>query len=99
MQPEVFSNGLSGLWWAIITFTTVGYGDIVPVTLLGKLFGAILGFLGIVLIAVPTGIISSGFVESIQKEFHPQKKSSLQKEIARLKEQLALVEGLLEEEK
>lgn len=66
-QPEQFSNAFSGLWWAIATLTTVGYGDIYPVTALGKLLAAMIAMLGIGLVAVPTGIISAGFVELIEK--------------------------------
>ena len=56
----------SGLWWAISTFTTVGYGDIYPLTVAGKIFSAIIALLGIGLVAVPTGIISAGFMENIE---------------------------------
>ncbi len=62
-QPEKFNNAFSGFWWSIATFTTVGYGDIVPVTVAGKIFSSVITFLGLGLIAVPTGIISAGFVE------------------------------------
>jgi len=62
-QPEVFSNAFSGLWWAVATFTTVGYGDIFPITVGGKIMAGIIAVLGIGLVAVPTGIISSGFIE------------------------------------
>lgn len=65
-QPDVFSNAFSGLWWAISTFTTVGYGDIYPLTVAGKIFSAIIALLGIGLVAVPTGIISAGFMENIE---------------------------------
>lgn len=67
-QPEAFSNALSALWWAVATFTTVGYGDIYPVTVLGKILSAIIALLGIGLVAVPTGIISAGFTELIDEE-------------------------------
>jgi voltage-gated potassium channel len=67
-QPEAFSNAFSALWWAVATFTTVGYGDIYPVTAMGKLLSAIIAFLGIALVAVPTGIISAGFMEQINDE-------------------------------
>jgi len=67
-QPDVFQNAFSGFWWAIATLTTVGYGDIYPVTFLGKAFGAVIALLGIGLVAVPTGIISAGFVENISDE-------------------------------
>lgn len=63
VQPEIFQNGFSGLWWAVATFTTVGYGDIYPVTTPGRILSMIMAVLGIALVAVPTGIISSGFME------------------------------------
>ena len=58
-----FTNAFSGVWWAVSTLLTVGYGDIVPMTTLGKLLGAIITFLGVGMVAIPTGIISAGFVE------------------------------------
>lgn len=67
-QPDEFANALSALWWAVSTLTTVGYGDICPVTVLGKLLSAVIALLGIGLVAVPTGIISSGFMEQIRAE-------------------------------
>jgi len=66
-QPEAFKNAFSGLWWAVATLTTVGYGDIYPVTGLGRLFGAIIALLGIGMVAIPTGIISSGLIEHINQ--------------------------------
>lgn len=65
-QPEAFGNAFSALWWAVATFTTVGYGDIYPITVLGKILSAVIALLGIGLVAVPTGIISAGFMERIQ---------------------------------
>lgn len=62
-QPEVFKNAFSGIWWAASTLLTVGYGDIYPVTTLGKLFGIFIAFLGVGIVAIPTGIISAGFVD------------------------------------
>ena len=64
-QPDVFRNAFSGLWWAVATLTTVGYGDIYPVTVLGRIFGAVIALLGIGMVAIPTGIISSGLMERI----------------------------------
>lgn len=66
-QPEAFANAFSGLWWAVATLTTVGYGDIYPVTVLGRIFGAVIALLGIGMVAIPTGIISSGLVEHFNK--------------------------------
>lgn len=62
-QPEVFSNAFSGIWWATSTLLTVGYGDIYPITTMGKLFGIFISFLGVGMVAIPTGIISAGFVD------------------------------------
>ncbi len=67
-QPEAFDNAMSALWWAVATLTTVGYGDVYPVTILGKILSAVIAILGIGLVAVPTGILSSGFVESMEEE-------------------------------
>ena len=67
-QPEVFRNAFSGLWWAVATLTTVGYGDIYPVTNLGRLIGAFIAFSGLAAVAIPTGIISSGLSERISKK-------------------------------
>ncbi|MCL2055777.1 MAG: ion transporter [Oscillospiraceae bacterium] len=67
-QPEIFGNAVSGLWWAVITISTVGYGEIYPVTVLGKVLGAFFSIMSMGLIAVPTGIMSSGFVEKAREE-------------------------------
>lgn len=61
-QPDVFQNAFSGIWWATSTLLTVGYGDIYPITTLGKMFGIFISFLGVGMVAIPTGIISAGFV-------------------------------------
>ncbi|MCM1215102.1 MAG: ion transporter [Lachnospiraceae bacterium] len=62
-QPDVFVNAFSGIWWSISTLLTVGYGDIYPVTTLGKVVAIFVAILGVCAVAVPTGIISAGFVE------------------------------------
>ena len=62
-QPEVFSNAFSGLWWSVSTLLTIGYGDIYPITPLGKAVSIVITFLGVLMVAIPTGIISAGFVE------------------------------------
>lgn len=67
-QPEVFRNAFDALWWALATLTTVGYGDIYPITVWGRILSSIIAFLGIGLVAVPTGIISAGFMESVEQE-------------------------------
>ena len=67
-QPGVFSNAFSGIWWAVSTVLTVGYGDIYPITLLGKCMAIVIAFMGVLLVAIPTGIISAGFVEQYQRK-------------------------------
>jgi voltage-gated potassium channel len=65
-QPEAFSSITGALWWGIATLSTVGYGDIVPVTHLGKVLGAVVAMLGIGLFALPAGIIASAYVEELK---------------------------------
>lgn len=66
-QPENFSNAFSGIWWSVSTLLTVGYGDIYPVTIGGRLMAIVIAFLGVGMVAIPTGIISAGFVEYYTK--------------------------------
>lgn len=66
-QPDHFSNAFSGIWWSVSTLLTVGYGDIYPVTIGGKLMAIVIAFLGVGMVAIPTGIISAGFVEYYTK--------------------------------
>lgn len=67
VQPEQFPNVISSLWWAICTLTTVGYGDVYPVTAVGRFFAAVISLVGIGIIAIPTGIIAGGFSSAINK--------------------------------
>lgn len=73
-QPEQFASIGDSFWWAIATLTTVGYGDVYPVTALGKLLSGIIALIGIGFVALPTGIISSAFIEKIQKDKQKIKK-------------------------
>ena len=66
-QPEVFRNAFSGIWWSVSTLLTVGYGDIYPITSMGKIFGIFITFLGVGMVAIPTGIISAGFVDQYSR--------------------------------
>lgn len=65
-QPKVFSSIPASMWWAVATLTTVGYGDVYPVTVWGKLMASVIAVLGIGMFALPTGILGAGFVEEIQ---------------------------------
>ena len=66
-QPDVFSNAFSGIWWAVSTLLTVGYGDIYPITPLGQSLSIFITFLGVGMVAIPTGIISAGFVDQYSR--------------------------------
>ncbi len=67
VQPELFSSIPDAMWWGVATLTTVGYGDVYPVTKVGKLIGAVISILGIGMFALPAAILGSGFIEEIQK--------------------------------
>ena len=67
-QPEVFSSIPKTMWWGVATLTTVGYGDIYPITALGRFLGGVIAILGIGIFAIPTGIIASGFTEYVEKD-------------------------------
>ena len=66
-QPEKFASIPHTMWWAIVTMATVGYGDVVPHTPLGRMFGGVVMILGIVMFAVPAGILATGFATEIRK--------------------------------
>ena len=66
-QPDKFRNALSGMWWSVSALLTVGYGDVYPITILGKTMAVVISFLGVGAVAIPTGIISAGFVEQYTK--------------------------------
>lgn len=68
VQPEQFPNVIASLWWAICTLTTVGYGDVYPVTAIGRFFASVISLVGIGIIAIPTGIIAGGFSSAISKQ-------------------------------
>lgn len=65
-QPEAFSSIPKAMWWSVETLTTVGYGDIYPVTILGKILGSFIAILGIGLFALPAGILAGGFAEELK---------------------------------
>lgn len=66
-QPDQFKNAFSGIWWSVSTLLTVGYGDIYPITVMGRIMAIVISFLGVGMVAIPTGIISAGFVEQYTK--------------------------------
>ena len=78
-QPDVFKNAFSGLWWATSALLTVGYGDIYPITPWGEAASILITFLGVGMVAIPTGILSAGFTE-YEKE---QKTAQIMKQKAK----------------
>lgn len=74
VQPEKFPNIFASFWWAVATLTTIGYGDVYPITPAGQFLAALTALFGIGLVAIPTGIISMGFMEELSKEKENSKK-------------------------
>jgi voltage-gated potassium channel len=67
VQPEAFGTIPRAMWWATITLTTVGYGDVIPVTVAGKILGIVITILGVGMAALPAGIIASGFTREVNR--------------------------------
>lgn len=72
-QKEAFGSIPRAMWWAVATLTTVGYGDVYPVTILGKIFASVTAMAGIALIAMPTGILAAAFSEAVQSQDQKKK--------------------------
>ena len=70
-QPEAFGSIPQSLWWSVVTVTTVGYGDVTPVTSVGKAFTGVIALLGVLAVALPTGIVSAGFIEEFKRRSLP----------------------------
>ncbi len=71
-QPDVYENFFDALYWAVATLTTVGYGDIYPITTLGRSLSMLISLTGIAIVALPAGVIASAYTEELQEEdpFH-----------------------------
>lgn len=67
VQPEVFGSIPAAIWWSVATLTTVGYGDVVPVTILGKSIGVVVMVLGLAMFALPIGIVATAFAQEIHR--------------------------------
>jgi voltage-gated potassium channel len=67
-QPEAFGSIPAAMWWAVATLTTVGYGDVTPVTVPGKLFGSMVTVVGVGMVALPAGILSSAFSDHLRRQ-------------------------------
>lgn len=90
-QPAVFRNAFSGLWWAVATLTTVGYGDIYPVTVGGRILGAFIAFSGIAALAIPTGIVTAGLTERLNG--NSKTEAELERLMKKLSDQLDRAEA------
>ncbi len=66
-QPAAFSSIPASMWWAFATLTTVGYGDITPITTGGKMFGALITVVGVGMVALPTGILASAYTDQLRR--------------------------------
>ena len=86
-QPDAFSSIPASMWWGVVTLTTVGYGDIYPVTLIGKLLGASLAFFGIGVFVLPAGIVASGFAEKLRQEIEPDSLNQEERELESIEAQ------------
>lgn len=93
-QPDSFNNAFSGIWWAMSTVLTVGYGDICPVTTGGRIVAIIIALLGVCVVAIPTGVISAGFVEYYTKIKNENEDIHLSKEVGKKLKELAEAEGV-----
>ena len=71
VQPEAFGSIPRSLWWSVVTVTTVGYGDVIPITVAGKVFAGLIALLGILAVALLTGIVSAGFLEEFRQHSQP----------------------------
>jgi voltage-gated potassium channel len=96
-NPTGFPNIIATLWWAVVTLTTVGYGDVVPVTMLGKILNGITALIGIGVVALPTSILSAGFLEKVQERKRIEKEETEQLE-RQLLQELRQRNGEIEEE-
>ena len=72
VEPDTFENFFEAVYWATVSLTTVGYGDIYPVTTIGRVVTMVSSFVGIAIVALPAGIITAGYMDRIQKEKHEQ---------------------------
>lgn len=82
-NPNGFPNIIATLWWAVVTLTTVGYGDVVPITMLGKILNGITALIGIGVVALPTSILSAGFLEKVEerKKYEKEEKERIEKQL------------------
>lgn len=74
-QPEQFPHIPAAMWWAVVTLTTVGYGDVYPVTFLGRILGGMVALLGVGIVALPAGIVATSFAEVLEQKKQKQQRN------------------------
>lgn len=92
-QPEAFGSIPRAMWWAVVTLTTVGYGDVTPITLAGRFFGALVAVIGIGMAALPAGILASGMAERLRRtrnEMTAALRTALEDDVIDADEEVAL---------
>ena len=87
-QPEVFTSLFDAMWWSVATLTTVGYGDVYPITNGGKIFASVIVFIGLGLVAIPTGLIASSLTKSFSRIRHGMLEELASLKINALRERL-----------
>lgn len=102
-QPEAFGSVPDALWWAVVTFTTVGYGDVTPITDGGKIFSFVLLLMALVMVGVPAGIVASALSMSREtlaaKDWQDEHREAIKNETQRLEEIKGKIEGLIVQKK
>lgn len=74
IQPDHFGSIPASMWWSVVTLTTVGYGDVIPLSFAGKAFGALVMVCGVGIAAMPAGIFASSFVQLVREQEHERKR-------------------------
>lgn len=100
-QPDTkFTSVPASMWWGMMTITTIGYGDMYPMTEWGRVLGAIVGFCGICIFALPVGILGAGFIEEVERKHQDESGPAVafpMERFAKLEEQVALLVKLAQQ--
>ncbi|MBP5669002.1 MAG: ion transporter [Lachnospiraceae bacterium] len=94
VQPDKFNNAFAGIWWSLSTVLTIGYGDIYPITIGGRIMAIIISLLGVCVVAIPTGVISAGFVDYYTRLKRSEGEIRISEDINSILKRLASKEGL-----
>jgi voltage-gated potassium channel len=81
-NPQSFGSITRALWWAVVTLTTVGYGDVYPVTVLGRIVAGIVAITGIGIVALPTAILASSFAEEFRERYEERRRKEMEQQQA-----------------